>query len=454
MRTLAGLFALASVAAAAEFPISIYEHVKQPGRRVMMLDGVAQPGRSYRVVDRLGEPRDFVFAASNNLGIFEIGDRVPLFSSTKLALHIAGGHTLKLLCDGETVAETKGVRLEHTVKGPAACSAQVFAGGELWIESEPIRLEKPNADTLRLPSSQLDAAVEAHRDIAYIEGDETAKHKLDVYRPKQDRPSGDGPKDRGPSQNGPTQTASNQTKPSQNGPQERTAAQGAPVFLFIHGGSWRSGDRSQYPALGNRFAKAGAVVVVPSYRLAPAALHPAQAEDVAAALAWTVKHAAEYGGDPGRIYLGGHSAGGHLAALVALDPKYLAAHQLKPSLLKGVIAMSGVYDVQNLENVFGKDPAGWPAASPQTYIRRDAPPFIVTYCQWDYATLPAQARQFHAALREAGAQSELVYVPAQNHISEVINMVADGDLTAQSVFKLIGTGPVADPKPQQSGGSK
>jgi acetyl esterase/lipase len=421
MRALVG-FVLSTgllLAAAEDFPISLYEHVKQPGRRVMMLDGVAQPGRSYKVTDRLGDPQEFVFAASNTLGIFEIGDRVPLFSTTKLALHIAGEHNLKLVCDGQTVAEAKGPRVEYTVKAPAACSAQVFQGDQLWIESEPILLERPTPDTLKLPSSQLDATVEAHRDIVYFEGDPAAaaKHKLDVYAPK--------------------------TKPEA----------GAPVFIFIHGGSWRSGDRAQYPPLGNRFAKAGAVVVIPSYRLAPAHVHPAQAEDVAAAIAWTVKNVRAYGGDPSRIYLGGHSAGGHLVALVALDPRYLAAHELKPALFKGVIAMSGVYDVRNLENVFGKDPAAWPAASPLTYVRATAPPFMVTYCQWDYATLPAQARRFHAALREAGARSELVYVPAQNHISEVINAVKEDDLTAQSVLRLIGL-PGGTPAPQQSGGSK
>lgn len=410
------LLALSACAALAEdLPISLYEHLKQPGRRVLALDGVAQPGRSYQVNDKLGEPQEFVFAASNTLGVFEIGDHVPLYSTTKLALHVAGENQLKLVCDGVTVAETSGPRLDYTVKAPAACRAQVYRGDQLWIDTEPIHVQRPTPDTLRLPSSQLDPTVEAIRDLPYA-GDDLAKHKLDIFRQKAASPK-------------------------------------APVFVFIHGGSWRNGDRSQYPALGNRFAKAGAIVVIPSYRLAPAHLHPAQAEDAAAALAWTVKNIAQYGGDPQRIYLGGHSAGGHLVALIALDPRYLAKHELEPSLLKGVIAMSGVYDVRNLENVFGKDPTQWPGASPQTYVHAKAPPFTVTYCQWDYATLPAQARQFHAALRRAGARSELVYVPAQNHISELINIVADADLTAQSVFKLIGL-PAAPTPPPQSGGSK
>ena len=401
-------------------PVSIYQHLKQPGRRVMALDGVAQPGRSYKVNDRFGEPVDFIFAASNTLGIFEIGDRVPLFSTTKLALHTAGEHTLKLVCEGQTVAEAKGPHLEHVVKAPGACSARVYQGEELWIESEPIVLERPAPETLRLPSAALDATVEATRNVEYAGGEAAAaaKHQLDIYAPR--------------------------------------GAKLAPVFIFIHGGTWRSGDRAQYPALGNRFAKSGAVVVVPSYRLAPAYQHPAQVEDVAAAVAWTVKNIESHGGDPRRIYLGGHSAGGHLVALLALDPRYLAAHELKPSVLRGVIAMSGVYQVVNQEHVFGDNPESWKQASPQTFVRADAPPFVVTWCQWDYATLPAQARQFHAALRKAGARSELVYVPGQNHISEIINAVTESDLTAQSVLRLIGLGAskTVNESSQQAGGSK
>ncbi|MGC3956532.1 MAG: alpha/beta hydrolase [Verrucomicrobiota bacterium] len=182
--------------------------------------------------------------------------------------------------------------------------------------------------------------------------------------------------------------------------------------------------------------------------------HPAQMEDVAAALAWTVAHIAEYGGDPQRIDVGGHSAGGHLAALLALDGRYLVTHKLAPSLIRGVIPMSGVYQITNLEHVFGSDPAAWKAASPQSYVRAGSPPFVISYCQWDYATLPAQAREFHAALVKAGVRSELVYVPGMNHISEIINTVQPGDLTAESVLRLIGLGGQKTESPQHTGGSK
>src|SRR5206468_1844732 len=160
----------------------------------------------------------------------------------------------------------------------------------------------------------------------------------------------------------------------------------APVLFFIHGGAWKSGDRSYYPPLGNRYAREGYATVVPSYRLAPKNPHPAQIEDVAAAFAWTVNHIAQYSGDTNRIYVGGHSAGGHLAALLTLDERALVAYQLSPKCIRGVLALSGVYDLasgESQESVFGKDPKVRRAASPLFQVKAPAPPFLVAYCQWD-----------------------------------------------------------------------
>ena len=125
-------------------------------------------------------------------------------------------------------------------------------------------------------------------------------------------------------------------------------------MVFIHGGSWRTGDRSMYPLLGNRFAKPGIGVAIPSYRLMPNNPHPAQIEDAAAAFAWVYRNIAQYGGDTKRIYLAGHSAGGHLAALLALDGEYLKKHDVPARAIQGVASMSGVYDVGTLGCVSGR----------------------------------------------------------------------------------------------------
>ncbi|MGC3956533.1 MAG: hypothetical protein QM813_00720 [Verrucomicrobiota bacterium] len=175
------LFLSAAILSAEPLAISIYNVQKQPNRRVLMLNGQPQAGRSYKVDDKLGDPVDFIFAASNTLGVFEIGDRVPLFSTTKLAVHVAGEHTLRVVCNGETVAEAKGPRLEYTAKGPSSCVAQVAKGDALWIETEPIVLERPDG-SLRLPSNQLDATVEGIRDIPYA--DAHVRQRLDIYAPR------------------------------------------------------------------------------------------------------------------------------------------------------------------------------------------------------------------------------------------------------------------------------
>jgi acetyl esterase/lipase len=205
--------------------------------------------------------------------------------------------------------------------------------------------------------------------------------------------------------------------------------------MFIHGGSWKSGDRSSYPALGNRFAKLGIGVAIPSYRLMPKNPHPAQIDDVATAFAWVYKNIAQYGGDPKRIYIAGHSAGGHLVSLLALDDTYLKKYDIPLSAIKGVASISGVYDVSQINGF--KDVATDDSPSPMKHVHANAPPFLVSYCQWDYLALPLQAREFADALKKSFDSVELLYVPGQGHISEIIHLVQDDDVIAQAILKLI-----------------
>ena len=158
----------------------------------------------------------------------------------------------------------------------------------------------------------------------------------------------------------------------------------------------------------------------------PGSPHPAQVDDATAALDWAVRNIAQYGGDPKRIYLAGHSAGGHLAAYVGLNEKFW------PNL-KGVLPLSGVYDVSAISG-FKDDPEN---ASPIKHVRAGTPPFLITYCENDYPTLPQQARMFDAALRKAGDSSELVYVPGKNHISEIVDVWRDDDPTATAILRFI-----------------
>jgi acetyl esterase/lipase len=123
-----------------------------------------------------------------------------------------------------------------------------------------------------------------------------------------------------------------------------------------------------------------------------------------------------------------------------LDGHYLTDLQVSPKLIHGVLALSGVYNLANSESqesVFGKDQTVRRDASPLHHVRADAPPFLVTYCQWDYFSLPAQARAFYRALQQAGVKTELVYIPRESHISEIMHISNQGDPTATAALQFM-----------------
>ena len=109
----------------------------------------------------------------------------------------------------------------------------------------------------------------------------------------------------------------------------------APVVVFFYGGNWTSGARNDYQFIGEALASRGMVAVLADYRLYPQVRYPSFIEDSARAVAWTVKEVQRYGGNHKRVYLMGHSAGAYNAAMVALDPRWLAAYGLTPAAVRG-----------------------------------------------------------------------------------------------------------------------
>ena len=246
--------------------------------------------------------------------------------------------------------------------------------------------------------------VQVHRDISYTTGEpkDEAKHKLDLYLPE------------------------GKTK--------------VPVLVFFHGGSWTTGDRSQYIALGNRLARAGIAMAIPSYRLMPLNRHPSEMEDAAAAFDWVYRHIEEYGGDPKRVYVSGHSSGGHMASPLALDNEYLEKYGLNPGEIRGVVTMSGVYDVRYVpafKQADDKPESEKKDASPLFRVHRGAPRFLVTYCQWDYLTLPRQARDFAAALKKAFVDTKLLYIPNEGHITEIISAASEQSPLLNAILSFV-----------------
>ncbi|WP_457279981.1 alpha/beta hydrolase [Polaromonas sp. P5_D5] len=131
---------------------------------------------------------------------------------------------------------------------------------------------------------------------------------------------------------------------------------GAPVLVFIHGGYWRSLDKADHSFVAPAFTQAGTCVVVPNYALCPAVTIPQITMQMVAALAWTWRHIARYGGDPSRITVVGHSAGGHLAAMLMACDWQAYARDLPADLLKNALSISGLYDLEPMRHTpFLKD---------------------------------------------------------------------------------------------------
>lgn len=140
------------------------------------------------------------------------------------------------------------------------------------------------------------------------------------------------------------------------GTQGAKPGKGAPVLVFIHGGYWRSLDKSDHSYIVPPFTEAGACVVVPNYALCPAVTIPDITMQMVKALAWTWRHIARYGGDASRITVAGHSAGGHLAAMLLLCDWKAYASDLPADLVKNALSISGIHDLEPLRHTpFVKD---------------------------------------------------------------------------------------------------
>lgn len=226
-------------------------------------------------------------------------------------------------------------------------------------------------------------------DIAYYEGPDAdpKKHKLDIYTPK-------GLKD-------------------------------FPVVFFIHGGTWSSGDRKMYGNMGQMFAKQGIGIVVISYRLSPAVTHPAHIEDVAKAFAWTHANIAKYGGRADQIFVAGHSAGGHLTSLLAANPEYLKKHNLSSKNIKGIIPISGVYDIPAgmFPKIFPGTQDELKGASPLKNVSQDGPPALVMYADMDYAGLDTLAKLYSTKLNELKIPTTLELIKNRTHITIISKMM-------------------------------
>ncbi len=199
-----------------------------------------------------------------------------------------------------------------------------------------------------------------------------------------------------------------------------------PVVVFLYGGAWVSGSRGEYGFAGRAFAAAGFVAIVADYRLVPQVRFPAFVEDAALAVKWARDHVAEYGGDPARITLSGHSAGSYAAAMLALDRHFLADIGVDPRIIRAAALMSGPYDFYPFTEQRGRDALGaWPRpleTQPITFARADAPPLLLIHGSADTVVRPRNSQALADRLRALGAPVELRLYPGKSHNDVIISL--------------------------------
>jgi acetyl esterase/lipase len=225
---------------------------------------------------------------------------------------------------------------------------------------------------------------------------------------------------------------------------------GHPVFVWIHGGGWQGGDKKEANAKPRAFAEKGYVFVSVNYRLLPEAKIGEMAGDVAKAIGWVHANIKKHGGDPGVMFVSGHSAGAQLAALVCTDGKYLKAEGLALSAILGCIPVDGdTYDVpmqvatveDRRADVYRKkfgDEASQKALSPVTHVEKGKgiPPFLILHVA-DHPETRGQSRRLVNALKYAGIEAEAWGAADRNHVSLDVKLGEPGDRPSEAMFGFL-----------------
>jgi acetyl esterase/lipase len=243
-----------------------------------------------------------------------------------------------------------------------------------------------------------------------------------------------------------------------------------PVVVFFYGGGWTSGDRRMYRFVGRSLAACGALTFIPDYRVWPETGFSGFLQDAAAAVAFAREAAPRYGGDPSRLFLIGHSAGAYIAAMLALDPEWLAGAGVNArTALSGVVGLAGPYDFLPLndpvlERIFAPDgapvgaPVGAPAGprtQPITFAANARAPLLLIAGESDTTVRPANSTRLAARVREAGGNASTILYPGVGHIGLVAALAPTLRFLAPvraDTCRFLGLAPLAAPAIAASAG--
>ena len=237
-------------------------------------------------------------------------------------------------------------------------------------------------------------------------------------------------------------------------------AKNLPVVFWIHGGGWQTGDKANVQIKPQAFMDKGFVFVSTNYRLWPSVDMATIVRDIAKSIRWVHDHIAEYGGDPNRLFIMGHSAGAQLAALVCTDDRYLKAEGLSLAITKGCVPVDGdTYDVPAMietaetrrrvhglpqakighREKFGNDLAKHRDLSAVTHVAKDKgiPPFLILHVA-EHPDTSAQAQRLGNALRDAGVPVTVFGAKETTHTKINADLGLPDDPATKALFEFLG----------------
>lgn len=224
-----------------------------------------------------------------------------------------------------------------------------------------------------------------------------------------------------------------------------------PVIVWIHGGGWKGGNKAGVEHKPQAFVDKGFVFVATTYRVLPKVTVKEMTGDIARAIHWVHDHAAEFGGDPDTIFVMGHSAGAHLAALVCTDDSYLKAEGLSLANIRGCVPIDvSVYDIPKrlkeggsvgpatFKAIFGESVESQTQYSPAAHVAKgkQIPPFLILHVA-SRADTRAQAHWFADKLKEAGGEADVVAAEGKTHETIGSDLGNTDDKPTQAVFEFL-----------------
>ncbi len=228
--------------------------------------------------------------------------------------------------------------------------------------------------------------------------------------------------------------------------------QNQPVIVFIHGGSWSSGKKETYWWLGRNLAKNNIVSVIINYPLAPNATYKEMATASAQAVKWVMDSISTYGGNPNRIFMMGHSAGGHLSELINADPQYFQAVGIT-NPIKGVILNDAFgLDMQeyltkaekdhyysDFIRTFSADTTIWQMGSPLSFVKNVNNPHLIFYGTKTYDAIKLQSERIYKTLEEQQVPVKLEIVKGKKHVPMISQMIWGSNYLYQLILEFINT---------------